>query len=87
MRAVNDHGSRDASRVIAPLWQALAHSPQNVQAAKANQTIPIVGTVTPGFPYHDFIEPRVESLNPHRDWFRDDPAEQARFFALLRPTG
>jgi lysophospholipase L1-like esterase len=35
-----------------------------VQAAKANKTIPILATVTPAFPWHDFIEPRVESLNP-----------------------
>lgn len=58
MYGANDIIGREGSSVIVENLRAI------VQAAKANQTIPIVATVTPGFPYHDFIEPRVESLNP-----------------------
>ncbi len=35
-----------------------------IQAAKANQTIPIIATVPPAFPYHDFIAQGVVDLNP-----------------------
>ncbi|MCE9616344.1 MAG: hypothetical protein K8T26_18895 [Lentisphaerae bacterium] len=35
-----------------------------VQAAKANHTVPIIATLTPTFPYHDFISGGVVALNP-----------------------
>jgi lysophospholipase L1-like esterase len=35
-----------------------------IQAAKANQTIPIIGTVTPAFPWHDYMTPSIEHINP-----------------------
>ena len=35
-----------------------------VRAAKANQTIPILATVPPGFTEHAYITPSVQALNP-----------------------
>ena len=35
-----------------------------IRAAKANKTVPIIGTVPPTFPYHDFIADGVKALNP-----------------------
>lgn len=35
-----------------------------IQAAKANQTIPIIGTVTPTFTKHDHMIPGIEAINP-----------------------
>lgn len=35
-----------------------------IQAAKANKTIAIIGTVTPAFSWHDYMMPSIENINP-----------------------
>ncbi len=55
-----------------------------VQAAKANQTIPVIGTVTPTFPWHDYMNGAIEALNPRiRQMASEEGARLANSYDAL----